>query len=86
MTITIVASLDDSSNEAIYVSDASLEDLLEKIEKGQFIFGETSFGEVWVNPATIRYVQRGRKNLPVSSTPGATSQSEHRMNVSPSMG
>jgi hypothetical protein len=82
---TIVASLDDSTVHACYAR-MPLEDVLGAVEAGTFLKCDTGFGEIYLAPSAVRYVQKGRQRLPVSATPGTTSQSEHRAFVSPAMG
>ena len=79
--VTIVASIDGNSIKAFYSEDDPL-DVVEQIDSGKMIFCDGEMGAVHLNPSTVLYVQSGRRSLPVSASPSATSLSEHASHVS----
>jgi hypothetical protein len=82
---TIVASLDDSSVLAL-VCVKSAQDVIKDLQAGVYVRCEGDFGEIYVAPSAVRYVQEGRQRLPASSAPGSLSQSEHHAYISPTLG
>jgi hypothetical protein len=84
-TTTIAANLDDSTIHALYV-ERLVDEVVADIEGGKLVECEADFGTIFVAPSAVRYVAAGKVRLPVSASPGAMSQSEHRAYVNPTMG
>jgi hypothetical protein len=76
---TIVADLDGNTVKALYC-EKDCEAVVTALQDGQFVEVEDG---MFVSPSSVKYVQAGKKRLPVSAAPGANARSEHQALVSP---
>ena len=77
-TSTIVCDLDGNGVVALYVRYPAASVAMDA-KNGVFIRTEDGF---FVSPACIKYIQEGRKSLPVSSSPSSLALAEHGSLVS----
>lgn len=75
---TVVADLDGNGVIALQ-AHADVVEVLELLNSGKFIPCED---DLWVSSACVKYVQKGRKSLPVSSSPSSLALAEHGSLVS----